>query len=315
MTGPLPAPARWPHRAVAACFVIVGAASGGAWLGGIHWLGDILALAVDYYIVAALLLLILARGRVWRWTAIAAVIVVLGGAQLIGHPRVAPLGPPAVERSLRLLVYNIYYLNEDLDAVVAVVRQYNPDVVFLMEYSDAVQERIEPAFADYPYRLIRPSRLTMGLALFSRIPIEAAEVHRNEQTRIPIYEARLRAGDRPFSFVGGHPWPPQLRWGALHRSQMQAITEVAAGAAPPLLVAGDFNAAPWSYTMRRLAEQGQVLPIRRSFDLTKTWRPLPGFGLPLDYVLVSDEWQVLAQEYGPLGGSDHVPMIVDLRLR
>jgi endonuclease/exonuclease/phosphatase (EEP) superfamily protein YafD len=304
-----------PHRLLLVALAVVGVAAVGAWLGSLHWLGDILALVVDYYVVAATLLLV-AFGwrRAWRWAAIAAVIVGLSGAQLVSHHAVAPVASPDSERTLRLMVYNIYHLNDDLDAVVETVRRYNPDIVFLMEYSDAVQGQIEPAFADYPHRLIRTSRLTMGLALFSRLPIEAAEVHRAEETRIPVFEVRLVADGAPFTFVGGHPWPPQLQWGALHRSQMEAITRVAASAEAPLVVAGDFNAAPWSYTIGELAERAQVRLVRRQLDLSKTFYPFPGFGLPLDHVLVSNEWQVLAMEYGAPGGSDHAPLIVDLRL-
>lgn len=114
--------------------------------------------------------------------------------------------------------------------------------------------------------------------------------------------------------MGGHPWPPQLAWGALHRSQMAFITQVAVAATPPLIVAGDFNAVPWSHTMHELAAQAEVRLVRRGLGLTRTFRPMPGFGLPIDHVLVSDAWQVLGLEYGPPGGSDHTPLIVDLRL-
>jgi endonuclease/exonuclease/phosphatase (EEP) superfamily protein YafD len=304
-----------PHRLLLVALAVVGVAAAGAWLGRLHWLGDTLALVVDYYLATTLLLLLaFAWRRAWRWAGIAVVLVGLSGAQLASYPAVTTVASPDPERALRLMVYNIYHLNNDLEAVVATVRRYDPDIVFLMEYSDAVQEQIEGAFADYPHRLIRPSRLTMGLALFSRLPIEAAEVHRAEETRIPVFEVRLLADDKSFTFVGGHPWPPQLQWGALHRSQMEAITRVAAAAEPPLLVAGDFNAAPWSHTVRELAERSEVRLVRRQLDLTKTFYPFPGFGLPIDHVLVSDTWQVLAMEYGPPGGSDHAPLIVDLRL-
>jgi endonuclease/exonuclease/phosphatase (EEP) superfamily protein YafD len=308
-------PPHRPHRLLLACLAVVAVAAAGAWLGRLHWLGDILALVVDYYLASAILLLVVfGRRRAWRLAGVAAMVVGLSGAQLVTHPAVAPVAAPDSERALRLMVYNIYHLNDDLEAVVETVRRYDPDVVFLMEYSDAVQGRIEGAFADYPHRLIRPSRFTMGLALFSRLPIAAAEVHRAEETRIPVFEVRLLAGGAPFTFVGGHPWPPQPQWGALHRSQMEAITSVAASAEAPLVVAGDFNAAPWSHTVRELAERGEVRLVRRQLDLSKTFYPLPGFGLPLDHVLVSDGWQVLAIEYGPPGGSDHAPLIVDLRL-
>jgi endonuclease/exonuclease/phosphatase (EEP) superfamily protein YafD len=293
-----------------------GLAVAGAWLGGLHWLGDSLALFVDYYLVAILLLLIaLVWRRVWYGAGLATLLLALAAAQLGSYPHIAPAASPPAERSVRLLVYNIYHLNSDLDAVIATVHRYDPDMVFLMEYSDSVQSRIEDAFDTYPHRLIRTSRFTMGLALFSRLPIESAEIHRAEATRIPIFEARLRADGRPFSFVGGHPWAPQPQWAGLHRDQMEAITQVAERAAHPLIVAGDFNAAPWSYTMQRLAERGQLRLIRQPFSLAKSWQPLPGVGLPLDHVLVSEGWELLAQEYGPLGGSDHVPLIVDLQLR
>lgn len=302
---------RLPYALIA----IVAVAAAGAWLGGLHWLGDLLALVVDYYLIVALLLLIVfARRRAWPWVAVAALAAGLSGAQLVSYPRQAPDPEPAAEGELRLLVYNLYHLNQELDALVALIEQYDPDVVFLMEYSDAVQATVEESFADYPYRLITPSRLTMGLALFSKLPLEAAEVHRAEATRIPVYDVSLLVEGRRVSFVGGHPWPPQPRWGALHRAQMEAIIAVAAEAEGPLIVAGDFNAAPWSHTLRRLGAEGEVVAIRQGFDLTKTWRPFPGFGLPVDFVLVSPEWRVLAKEYGPRGGSDHVPLIVDLAL-
>lgn len=303
------------HRILIAGLLLTGLVVVGARLGGLHWFGDILALVVDYALLSALLLL-LAFGwrRAWRWATIAALLVGLAGAQIASYPRVEPIAPPAAKPSVRLLVYNIYHLNNDLDAVVATVRRYDPDIVFLMEYSDAVQGAIEGAFADYPHRLIRPSRFTMGLALFSRLPIESAEVHRAEETRIPVFEVQLLADGAPFTVVGGHPWAPQPQWGALHRLQMELITRVAEAAAPPLIVAGDFNAAPWSHTMRALAERADARPVARELGLTKTFRPVPGFGLPLDHVLVSAAWQVLALEYGPPGGSDHAPLIVDLRL-
>jgi endonuclease/exonuclease/phosphatase (EEP) superfamily protein YafD len=110
--------------------------------------------------------------------------------------------------------------------------------------------------------------------LFSRIPFEAVEIHRSQETRIPVYQVQMLIDGQRFIFVGGHPWPPQPQWGQLHRDQMNEIIKVAALASPPLIVAGDFNAAPWSYTMRHLAEQADVRQVRQGLDMTSTWRPL-----------------------------------------
>lgn len=75
-----------PHRShpvLLAGLAVVGLAIVGAWLGRLHWLGDILALVVDYALAAAILLL-LAFGwrRAWHWGGIAVVMVGLAGAQV-----------------------------------------------------------------------------------------------------------------------------------------------------------------------------------------------------------------------------------------
>lgn len=296
--------------------IVIAALSLGARLGALHWLGDLLALLADTFVWVSLLVLLgCVRLRAWRWSLVAGAALLLSGQQVTDFARVAPPAQPVAQRSLRILVHNIYYQNESLGAVVDAIRQHDPDIVLLMEYSDAIQQQIESSFDDYPYRVIQPSRLTMGLALFSRIPIESAEVHRQQATRIPVYEVRMRLGGRLFTMVGGHPWPPQPQWGQLHRDQMQELIRVASGVEQPLIVAGDFNAAPWSYTMRQLAERARVRQVRQLLDLQKTWHPLPLLGLPLDHVLVSDAWEVLSATYGVPAGSDHLSLIVDLRLR
>jgi endonuclease/exonuclease/phosphatase (EEP) superfamily protein YafD len=309
------APHRLRRSALGRCALAIALVAFGARLGALHWAGDLLSLVADTILWAALLLLALcACLRAWRSAALAAVALLLSGAQLTSALPATRAPEASAERSLRLLVYNVYYENRTLDAVVAEVRRHDPDIVFLMEYSYDVQRQIEASFADYPYRLIEPSRFTMGIALFSRIPFDSAEVYRAEATRIPVLLARLRADGRPFTLVGGHPWPPQPQWGQLHRDQMLEIIRVAELATGPLIVAGDFNAAPWSHTMQLLAERAAVRQVRQPLDLTKTWHLLPPVGLPLDHVLVSDEWGLLSYQYGVPAGSDHVPLIVELRL-
>ena len=90
---------------------------------------------------------------------------------------------------------------------------------------------------------------------------------------------------------------------------------MAAQATHPLIVAGDFNASQWSYAMQNLSQQARVANILRLFDFTKTSSPFPLLGLPIDHVLVSPDWEVAQVQYGDKGGSDHLPIVVDLTLR
>jgi endonuclease/exonuclease/phosphatase (EEP) superfamily protein YafD len=296
--------------------VVLSIVSLAAPLGVFHWLGDTLAMPIDYYTWILLGLLgVFGALRAWRWAIFVGVVVLINGWTLTNYVGVAAAPQANTPRDLRVVVYNMYHLNQDLNAAIAEARRYDADLIFLMEYSDAINQQVTAAFADYPYQLIRPSRFTMGLALFSRIPFDDAQVHRFEATRIPIYQVQVQVAGQPISFVGGHPWPPQPQWGELHRNQMLEITRIAANAPKPLIVAGDFNAAPWSHVMRNLATEAGVRQVRETFDLRKTWFGLPLISLPLDHVLVSDEWQVLNFQYGAASGSDHLPIVIDLRLR
>lgn len=295
--------------------VATGIASIVARLGMLHWIGDIFALFIDSYFwmsLAGLIGFVLLRN--WRWVGVAGLILALNTSALIGYVPLNQRVDASGQRDVRLFVYNMYYDNDDLDAVLDEIARHDPDIVFLMEYSYDIQREIEARFADYPYRVIEPSRITMGLALFSRIPLGEAQVHRFAETRIPIYQIEMEIADQMVTFVGGHPWPPIGRWGQLHRAQMADITTVAAQSSAPLIVAGDFNASQWSYAVQNLAQSARVEDAQRGFGFQKTWSISPFFGLPLDHVLVSDEWIVLDYFQGEAGGSDHVPLIVDLRL-
>lgn len=295
--------------------VVVGAASVFARLGALHWAGDLFALLPDWYATAALLLLVgFGLLRRWRWAGVAAVLLLLNGWLLLDYVPTAASAQAADAPDLRLMVYNIYYGNGDLDSVVDEIAAHDPDVVFLMEYSYDIQQAIEPQLAHYPYRLIEPSRMTMGLALFSRVPLDNVQVIRNRETRIPVFAATMLVDERPVSFVGGHPWPPMGRWGGLNRAQTEAIGTVAAQAQGPLIVAGDFNLSQWSYALRALMAESDVADARRGFGLMKTWRYAPWLSLPLDHVLVSPQWQVVDYFHGAAGGSDHVPIVLDLQL-
>lgn len=277
-----------------------------------HWAGDAVALFIPYFAgITAVFLFLFISLRYRPGIILAAGALLLNLIPLVPYVPTARLAVAEQPADLRLMMHNIYYQNNELDTIWAEVEAHDPDVIFLMEYSFAIQEQIEAQFADYPYRLIEPSRMTMGLALFSRIPITASEVHRFNATRIPIFEATFDLNGQPVTLVGGHPWPPLGRWGGLHRAQVADIQRVAEQAPGPVIVAGDFNAAPWSYTMRQLGRSVSATDTRRGYGGLATWYGLPFVNLSLDHVLVPSGLRVQDYFYGRSGGSDHLPIIVD----
>jgi len=81
------------------------------------------------------------------------------------------------------------------------------------------------------------------------------------------------------------------------------------------VVAGDLNATPWSPIFHRVLDLGRLRDSREGFGLHRTW---PSgihalLRIPIDHVLVGEGVTVLRREVGPHIGSDHRPVIVDLR--
>jgi endonuclease/exonuclease/phosphatase (EEP) superfamily protein YafD len=288
----------------------------GSTLGRFHWAGDLLSLVADYYLWLGLLpLLVLLLLREWHWAGLVAIALTLHGWQLLDIDRVESIDAPNRPETIRLMMYNIYYQNQDLDAIISEVEKYDPDILFLMEYSETIANHIGSAFASYPYQLVQPSRMTMGLALYSRLPLGETTVHRSRETRIPVYDVQLEYDWQIVTFVAGHPWPPLPQWAQLNRDQMLDITAVAAAAEHPLIVAGDFNASQWSFLLQDLAERANVRQVRAPLDFSKTFFPNPVTGLPLDHLLLSPEWAVVSLQQGQRGGSDHIPLVIDLYLQ
>ncbi|MCB8949604.1 MAG: endonuclease/exonuclease/phosphatase family protein [Ardenticatenaceae bacterium] len=287
----------------------------GAWLGFVHWAGDVLALFVPYWAGGtAVLLFIFLILRHRMGGVLAGIALLLNLMPLVGYLPLSRSAVASQPADLRLMVYNIYYRNNDLDAIRAEVDAFDPDVIFLMEYSFAIQSQIEGQFADYPYQLIEPSRMTSGVALFSRVPIIASEVYRFEGTRIPIIEATFDVAGQPVTLVGGHPWPPVDHWANLHALQVADVRRVAEGAERPLIVAGDFNSVPWSFELRQLQAAADVQDTRRGLGRLTTWIGPSLIRLSLDHVFASEELVVQSYAQGQPGGSDHLPIIVDFAL-
>lgn len=82
----------------------------------------------------------------------------------------------------------------------------------------------------------------------------------------------------------------------------------------PMILAGDFNAVPWSHSVNRLAKvsQTRVTPgLRFSFYLNMMGTILP-IGLPIDHVFVSKDFVVKSIELGPRAGSDHYSVLANI---
>ncbi|GAB4208827.1 MAG: endonuclease/exonuclease/phosphatase family protein [Sandaracinaceae bacterium] len=205
------------------------------------------------------------------------------------------------------------------------------DVVLLQEASDEWWALLETegVLARWPHHAAEthPFRQDyMGIAIVSRLPIEAREIGPLGRTRVPYarVDVRLSSGAR-VRLYAIHTWPPYgTELLAMHETQMTHVRDLATrDAADPALAAvifgGDFNASPTTYQYRRLRETGLVNAHERvGRGLATTWPNLlwPFPPMRLDHVFVAGrDVEVTSVYEGEGEGSDHRPVYVSLSIQ
>ena len=99
----------------------------------------------------------------------------------------------------------------------------------------------------------------------------------------------------------------------LRDDQLDAVAATAAAADLPVVVAGDLNATGWSPILRRLQRDGGLRLSTRGW--VPTWPVgMPVLWVPLDHVLHSAAIGVVRCVRSNDIGSDHYPLVVDLRV-
>ncbi len=243
---------------------------------------------------------------------------------------------PAGAVSYRLMTYNIFGMNYDMDAVAAMVHAENPDILALNEYFPEQRATLHGLLVpDYPYFLICTGGKRANTAVYSRLAFTSAgrePCNENYDQRTSIIAARFAPeGGAPFILVATQlDWPVQISplreqgdlltridlMTARQRGEFARLGEQIDGIEEPLLVAGDFNSTPWSYCLKRFAQnkgltrQTRDLPTFPKLWYFDEWRKTPAV-LPLDHVMTRGGVLVTDLHTGPATGSDHLPVIAD----
>ncbi|RUV08874.1 AP endonuclease [Mesorhizobium sp. M7A.T.Ca.TU.009.01.3.1] len=213
----------------------------------------------------------------------------------------------------RLLQINVRFNNPTPFELLAVIRNTKADVVTLEEVNDQWVEELASLDDLYPHKILCGVRPIDGVAIFSRRSFDA--------TRPPtcigntsFAAASINFNGKTVSVAAVHlkwPWPfPQ-------RDQIEALAPEIGRLGANALLAGDFNATPWSAATGRIAKAGELTLVP---SVGPTWSPysLPSLlrfaGLPIDQLLQKGKVVVRSVRKIEAPGSDHSALIVDFTL-
>ena len=230
--------------------------------------------------------------------------------------------------SVTFLTWNLQHQREDLDEMVATIREADADVVALQELSVTAADHLARALADsYPHQILHPSPDDRaGTGLLSRHSVVEQEYWHGggEILSFGHVRAKLALGPTGVTVYSVHPVPPfSLEQGLQvvpHSRQLAAVLARAEGEEGPVVLLGDFNMTDQFDEYRRITDSytdayravGEVGP---GFTFPDGKRlPVPSL-LRLDYIFSNDHWQPASSKViDSSASSDHHPVWARLTL-
>lgn len=212
---------------------------------------------------------------------------------------------------LKVVAANLHFENGDTTRLRAMVDGEAADLVFLAEIGPVAARELA-AWSGWPHQVRLPRSDPFGLALVSRHPITGLKLEESA-SGVPLLRATIDWQGATIVVSVVHPMPPLSA--AFGRERDQVLADEASQHARhgrPALMAGDFNASPWSGAFAGPAAAGF---LRASPAFPGTWHAgLHWVGIPIDHVMASSHWTLLSSRVGPDIGSDHRPVISVLAL-
>jgi endonuclease/exonuclease/phosphatase (EEP) superfamily protein YafD len=281
--------------------------------------GQPLLQSLRFHIAAALLgimLLHLVARAWWRailFLAVAAASIGQGGLLLYRQheARAAVMAQPG-QPLLRMLTFNLLQSNMGSGRRIAsFIENSGADIVLIMEAGPIKPFAVEIA-RTYPYRTECTGRGACDVFLLSKTPLIDPQVRSMSR----IWDNRLIVagtviGGQEITVVGAHMTKPYFDDFA--EDEAFVMGSIISRREGPLVLAGDFNAAAWSYNIDRLARAQKLVPPPY---YPATWPVRLGpFGVPIDNMWTRGPLYISSIEALPDAmGSNHRGLMAELSL-
>jgi endonuclease/exonuclease/phosphatase (EEP) superfamily protein YafD len=235
-------------------------------------------------------------------------VAAINTAPLITALATTAVAAQAPTSTLTVVSFNLWSKNQRLDEAGRWLTGQDADVIVLQEMTVKNREPIKRALAAaYPH--VHDCGCS-DIVMFSRTPWIAAggQPRTAEQPALSWLTLVDRDG-REVRVVGLRP--RNINDATKHAAQYDWLVRHAGKLGDRLILIGDFNAAPWSWQMMRLAA---ATGLRRHGTYAASW-PTPLPMVLIDNLLTTPDIESVSFRTGPSLGSDHLPIVATVALR
>lgn len=254
-------------------------------------------------LAGALLLMAAVALRLKHIRLLALLVMMSSGVNVL--PVLYAAAPRADSGYAKIINFNVLSTNPQQADVAQWLRAQNADVVALIEANARWNTTADSLRDLYPYQYRLDHAGNFGQMLFSRIPLENAQtIPAQSELEAEMIQADITLEGKRVRFILAHPTPPLLP--AIRKmgrdSQIRHIAELVKKSPYPIVVLGDFNAAPWTHIMRELRDTANLT----GFNVRASWPAALGpLGIPIDHIIAGNGAQIRFGGIGPKQGSDH----------
>lgn len=254
--------------------------------------------------------------------------------------RLAAAASPEQQQTVKILSSNVHPGLQDYGPLLSLIEQEQPDLVLLQEATALTLEQLGTLQHLLPHQLnkVPPGDRQpgekyppKGTAIFSRFPLALQPAEPNSPLDRAGISARVQIASSnstdaaEFQIYAVHGLVPiRPSFYRQRNAQLAAVFSAAHEVEMPAIAMGDFNTTPWSPALDPSQTQ-RLSPARQGFGIVPTWRPnlfFPTglqwighlFWIPIDHCYISSD--IAPQDFrtGPGVKSDHLPLIVELRM-
>lgn len=220
-------------------------------------------------------------------------------------------------RQLSLITSNVLQTNRNSDALIGLVKQYQPDILVTLESDQWWQSQLDLLEPDMPYSVKCPLDNLYGMHVYSRLPFRGEKISYLVEKTVPSIHLllKLRTGDEVrMHFV--HPAPPSPTENTESTERDAELITIARSIAEtnqPVVVTGDLNDVAWSATTRLFRKISGLLDPRVGRGMFNTFHAnYPFLRWPLDHIFHSSHFSVKKIQRLPSIGSDHFSLFTQL---
>lgn len=221
-------------------------------------------------------------------------------------------------KQISILVSNVLTPNKKYDALIAQIKEYQPDIVLTLETDDVWQKALSVIESDYPYKVPVPLNNLYGMHLYSRLKLENTEVKFILSNEIPsIHTAVVLNSGQKVQLYCLHPKPPsptEAKDSKLRDAELLIVGDQIKDLDESCIVMGDLNDVAWSRTTRLFQRISGLLDPRVGRHYINTFHAdYPLLRWSLDHVFHSIDFALVEMKRLAHMGSDHFPVYVVLQ--